>query len=104
MGLQGYTVVLCFNVYFIYYLFLAVLDLGCCTRLSLAVVRRLYTLVVVLGLLTAEMGSRAFGHQELRLPGSTAQVQYLWGMSLAALQHVGSSQTRNQTCVSCTGR
>ena len=45
MGLQGYTVVLFFNVYFIYYLFLAVLDL------SLAVVSRLYPLVVVLGLL-----------------------------------------------------
>ena len=48
MGLQGYTVVLFFNVYFIYYLFLAVLDL------SLAVVSRLYPLVVVLGLLIAE--------------------------------------------------
>ena len=66
MGLQGYTVVLFFNVYFIYYLFLAVLDL------SLAVVSRLYPLVVVLGLLIAEMGAWAPGHLGIRSCGSRA--------------------------------
>ena len=63
MGLQGYTVVLVFNVYFIYYLFLAVLDLGCCTRLSL---------VVVLGFLIAEMGAQAPRHLGIRNCGSQA--------------------------------
>ena len=30
--------------------------------------------------------------------------QQLWGMNLFAPQHVGSSQTRDQTCDSCIGR
>ena len=32
-----------------------------------------------------------------------AQAQQLWCMGLVALRHVGSSQTRDQTCVPCTG-
>ena len=30
--------------------------------------------------------------------------QFLWCMGLVALRHVGSSHTRDQTCVSCIGR
>ena len=42
--------------------------------------------------------------QNLRLPGSTAQAQQLRCTGWAALRHVGSSWTRNRTCVCCTGR
>ena len=41
--------------------------------------------------------------QQLRLAGSRAQAQQLWHMGLAALQHVGSSQTRARTRVPCIG-
>ena len=41
--------------------------------------------------------------QQLQLPGSRAQTQQLWCTGLVA-PHVGSSQTRDQTCVSCIGR
>ena len=36
-----------------------------------------------------------------RTPGT--QAQWLWYKDLVALQHVGSSQTRDQTCVPCIG-
>ena len=42
--------------------------------------------------------------QELQLPDSRAQTQQLWHRGLVALKHVGSSQTRDQTRVSCIGR
>ena len=41
--------------------------------------------------------------QQLQLPGSRAQAQQLWCAGLVALQPVGSSWTRDWTCVSCTG-
>ena len=43
--------------------------------------------------------SRAWGLQQSQFPGSE-----LWHMGLVVLQHVGSSQTRDQTRVSYTGR
>ena len=46
-------------------------------------------------------GSRA---QQLQLAGSRAQAQQLWRTGLVAPRHVGSSRTRAQTRVSCTGR
>ena len=59
-------------------------------------------------------GARALGHmdfsscgtwaQYLWLPGSRAQVQMLWHTGIAALQRMGSSWIRHQTCISCTGR
>ena len=42
--------------------------------------------------------------QQLQLLGSRAQAQQLLCLGLVALQHGGSSQTRDQTCVSCIGR
>ena len=42
--------------------------------------------------------------QQLRLVGSRAQAQQLWRTGLIALWHVGSSRTRDQTRVPCTGR
>ena len=44
------------------------------------------------------------GLQWLQLPGSRAQAQQLWLMGLIALWHVGSSQIRDRTRVSCIGR
>ena len=59
-------------------------------------------------------GARALGHtgfshcglwaHYLWFPGSRAQAQSLWHRSLAATQHMGSSWTRDWTCVSCIGR
>ena len=42
--------------------------------------------------------------QQLQLPGSSAQAQQLWHTGLVAPRHVGSSQTRDLTCLSCIGR
>ena len=42
--------------------------------------------------------------QQLRLPGPRVQTQQLWCTGPVALWHVGSFQTRDQTCVPCSGR
>ena len=55
-------------------------------------------------LLLQSTGSRVCGFQELQLPGSTAQAPQLWCMLSAVLWHVGSSQLRDRTHVSCIGR
>ena len=55
-------------------------------------------------LLLCSVGSRKLRPQELRLPGSGAQAQELWLTGLAGPRHVGSSQTRARTRVSCNGR
>ena len=49
----------------------------------------------------SSFGTRA---QQLQLMGSRAQAQQLWLMGLVAPWHVGSSQTRARTRVSCIGR
>ena len=61
--------------------------------------------------LLQSMGSRCMGFsscgrraQYLWLAGFRAQAQQLWCMGLVALWHVGSSQTRAETCVLFTGR
>ena len=51
----------------------------------------------------------ALGHAGFSSCGSWApapehRLSSCWHMGLVALQHVESSQTRNQTCVSCIGR
>ena len=45
--------------------------------------------------------SSEHGLWSMQAPVAAARAQWLW---LAALQHVGSSQTRGQTCVPCIGR
>ena len=55
-------------------------------------------------LLLQRSGSGAHGLQQLRLTGSRAWAQQLWCTGLPALQHVGSSQTRDQTYVPCIDR
>ena len=62
-------------------------------------------------LLLQSTGSRHMGFstcgtqaQLLWLVGSRAQVQQSWRTGFVAPQHVGSSQTRAQTCVPCIGR
>ena len=42
--------------------------------------------------------------QQLCFLGSRAQNQELWHTGLVAPQHVGSSWTKDQTCVPCIGR
>ena len=42
--------------------------------------------------------------QQLWLVGSRAQAQQLWRTGLVAPRHVGSSGTRDRTCVPCIGR
>ena len=55
-------------------------------------------------LLLGSTGSRARGLQQLWHAGSKAQAQQLWHTGLVAPPHVGSSQTRDRTCVPCIGR
>ena len=62
-------------------------------------------------LLLWSTGSRRMGFsscsmraQQLWLTGSRAQAQQLWRTGLVALRHVGSSRTRDRTCVPCIGR
>ena len=66
--------------------------------------------VAVPGLLIA-MASLVSGHglwgmqaSAVAAPGSGALAQHLWHTGLVALKHVGPSQPRDQTCVSCTDR
>ena len=87
----------CFKNLFTY-LFLVVLDLGCCVGFSLVSASRGYSPAVVRSLLIAwppllqSTGSRVH------------RLQWLWHTGLAALWHVGSSWTRDQTHVACIGR
>ena len=96
-------------------LFLAALGLHCCTAFLVAVSGG-YSLVAFLGfslqwLLLCRawvLGLSGFSSydtqtQQLWLQGSRAQAQQLWHMGLVAPQHVGSSQPRNQTHISCIG-
>ena len=50
-------------------------------------------------LLLWNKGSRTLGLQQLRFPGSRVQAQKLWCTGLFDPQHVGSSRTRDRTCV-----
>ena len=85
--------------------------------LSLVAVSGGYSLLRCVGfslqwlLLLQSMGSRHTGFsscgtraQQLWLAGSRAQAQQLWHIGLVAPWHVGSSWTRDRTCVSCIGR
>ena len=82
---------------FTFYLFLSGQGLHCCARFSLAVLS---------GELLSCCGAQALGAQasvavtrRLQSPGSVAVVH-----GLVAQRHVGSSQTRDQIHVPCTGR
>ena len=55
-------------------------------------------------LLLGITGSRACPFQQLRHAGSRAQTRKSWRTGLVALQHVGSSCTRDDTRVSCISR
>ena len=94
-----------FFFYFIFLnLFLAVLGLCCCVQaFSSCGERGLLSLRCTAFRCTgfSSCGTRA---QQLWLVGSRAQAQKLWLTGLVILQHVGSSRTRDRTCVPCIGR
>ena len=81
------------------YLFLAVLVLRCCVSSSLVGAIRGYSSRQQL-LLLRSTGCRAHGLQELQCVGSIVVAH---GLSHST-QHVGSSWTRDQTCVFWTSR
>ena len=82
------------------WLFMAVLGLRGCVGFCLAVARRSCSLVVMWWLLLLQsMGPRVHG-----LSSCSTWAQQMWCTGLVALWRVGSSQTRDQTCVSCIGR
>ena len=56
------------------------------------------------GLSVSERGLQALGLQWSGLAGSGARAEPLWCPGFGAPQVVGSSQTRDQTCVRCIGR
>ena len=76
---------------------MAVLGLHCFQGFPLVVASQSYSLILVRGLLMAL--SSLIVHRGLWNTGSVVVV-----CGLVALQHVGSSLTRDGTCVSCTGR
>ena len=89
-----------FNLLFFMYLSLAGLGLHRCMGFSLVAVSRGCSSLRCPGLSCC--GAEAVG-----LTGFSscrAQDQWLTCTGLVASRHVGSSQTRDQTCVSCSGR
>ena len=99
-----------FSLLFFLNLFLAVLGLCCCAQAFSSCSEWGLLFIAVRGFLIAvaspveEHGLQAHGLQQLWLAGSRAQAQQLWCMGLVAPQHVGSSQARDRTHVSCIGR
>ena len=71
-------------------------------RLSLVVETAGFSLQCLL--LVQSIGSIMQGLQQLQLLGSGTQAQRLWCKCLVALQHVGSSWTRDQTSAPCIVR
>ena len=67
--------------------------------LSLAVVSRVYSSCGAQASHVAEHRLQGSWAQQLHHSGSGAQTQQLWCTGLVALQHVGSSRTRDQTHV-----
>ena len=87
-----------FIIYLFIYLFLAVLGLRFCAR-ALLQLRQAGA--------TPHRGARASHCRSFSYCGAQApdaQAQQLWLTGLVAPRHVGSSQTRARTCVSCTSR
>ena len=102
---------------FIFFLFLALLGLRCCTWAFSSCGERGLLFLAVCGLLIAvdslvvEHRLQVRGLQQLCHVGSVvvarssrAQAQQLWRTGLVTPQHVGSSWTRAQTRVPCIGR
>ena len=61
-------------------------------------------LIIAMASLAAEHGLEGLRASAVALPSSRAQAQWLWHTGLVALWRVGSSEIRDQTCISCTGR
>ena len=78
-------------------LFLALLGLHCCSDFSLVAASRGYSQLQAPGFSLRWLLS-------LRSPGSRAQAKSLRCTGFAVPQHVGPSQMRERTHVSCIGR
>ena len=84
---------------FVFYLFLTLLTLHCSTQ-------AFSTCGEQGGLLStcSAQPSHCDGFSCCAAQALGHRLQQLWHTGLVAPQHVGSSQTRDQTCVPCTGR
>ena len=92
------------------FLFLAVLGLRCYVSFSVAMVSRGYSLLPCAGfslqglLVLQDTGSRAHELSNCSSWALEHRLNSYGAWALVAPQHVGSSQIRNRTCVSYTGR
>ena len=99
-----------FKIIIFIWLFLAVLGLCCCTGFPLVAASGGHSLVALCRLLLAVASfvaeHRLQGVQTsiMWLLGSRARTEQLQCTGLVAPQHVGSSQIRDQTHVTCIGR
>ena len=80
-----------------YFFILTVLSLHCCAQAFSGCSGQELLIVAVCRLLIPWL-------LLLQSTGSRVRAQYSWRTGLVTLRHVGSSQTRNQTCVPCSGR
>ena len=106
--------VLFFNFYW------SIVDLQCCIRFRcvlffqffLCIKLSFFIAVHQLSLIAASRdyssylstGSRAHTHTHTHTDSRAHRLQQLWHSGLVGLGHVGSSQTRDQSCVSCISR
>ena len=92
-------------LHYLLYLFLAALELHCCTwAFSSCGERRLLFIVVWRFVMAVGLPCwEAWALDTWALVVEAWQAQQLQCTGLAALQHVGSSWTKDQTCVLCTG-
>ena len=96
------------NVY-LFILFSAVLGLSYCTSLSLVVESRGYFLIamrllIAVASLVAELGLQGARTSVAVAPGLEDTGAVVGHTDLVVLKHLGSSQIKDQTHVSCIGR
>ena len=63
-----------------------------------------YSLIAVSGLLIVVVSLRRTGLGHTGFSSCSARARPLWCVGLVPAQRVGSSQVRDQSCVSCVGR
>ena len=93
------------------YLFFVLLGLHCCSGFPFPIVvsrgrspAAVPGLRIVVASLVAERRTSSTRASVAAVPGSRAQAKWSWCSGLLVPRHVGLSQTRDQTGVSCAGR